>query len=76
MLKSIEAIDTTKAIDAYTLQLIEEGIIIMRALVNSIKRLYESGRLTKEQVAERVVKGTLDEAEYEEITGEAYAAKE
>lgn len=48
----------------------------MRALVNSIKRLYESGRLTKEQVAERVVKGTLDEAEYKEITGEAYAAKE
>lgn len=48
----------------------------MRALVNSIKRLYESSRLTKEQVAERVVKGTLDEAEYEEITGEAYAAKE
>lgn len=47
----------------------------MRALVNSIKRLYESGRLTKEQVAERVVKGTLNETEYEEITGEAYAAK-
>lgn len=27
MLKSIEAIDTTKAIDAYTLQLIEEGLL-------------------------------------------------
>lgn len=47
----------------------------MRALVNSIKRLYESDRLTKEQVAERVVKGTIDETEYEEITGEAYERK-
>lgn len=47
----------------------------MRALVNSIKRLYEAGRLTKEQVAERVTKGTLDETEYEEITGETYAAE-
>lgn len=47
----------------------------MRALVNSIKRLYESGRLTKEQVAERVVKGTLNETEYEEITGEKYKAE-
>ena len=27
MLKSIEAIDATKAIDAYTLQLIEEGLL-------------------------------------------------
>lgn len=44
----------------------------MRALVNSLKRLYEAGKLTKEQLAERVEKGTIDEAEYEEITGEAY----
>lgn len=27
MLKSVEEIDTTKAIDAYTLQLLEEGVI-------------------------------------------------
>lgn len=48
----------------------------MRTLIDSLKRLYTAGRLTKEQVAERVVKGTLNETEYEEITGEAYAAKE
>lgn len=47
----------------------------MRALVNSIKRLYESGRLTKEQVSERVVRGTIDEVEYKEITGKAYSAE-
>lgn len=44
----------------------------MRALVNSLKRLYEAGKLTKEQLAERVKKGTIDETEYEEITGEIY----
>lgn len=44
----------------------------MRALVNSLKRLYEAGKLTKEQLAERVKKGTIDEEEYKEITGEAY----
>lgn len=47
----------------------------MRALVNSLKRLYNAGKLTKEQLKERVVKGTIDEAEYEEITGEAYEAE-
>lgn len=47
----------------------------MRALVNSLKRLYDAGKLTKEQLAERVVKGTIDESEYEEITGETYKAK-
>lgn len=44
----------------------------MRALVNSLKRLYEAGKLTKEQLVERVEKGTIDEAEYKEITGETY----
>lgn len=44
----------------------------MRALVNSLKRLYEAGKLTKKQLTERVEKGTIDEAEYEEITGETY----
>lgn len=47
----------------------------MRALVNSLKRLYEAGRLTKEQLKERVEKGTIDKAEYAEITGEAYDAE-
>ena len=32
-------------------------------------------RLTKEQIAARVEKGTIDEAEYEEITGEKYKAE-
>lgn len=41
-------------------------------LVNSLKRLFTAGRVTKEQVAERVQKGTITEADYQEITGEAY----
>lgn len=40
----------------------------MRVLIDSLKRLYTAGRLTKEQIAARVEKGTIDEAEYEEIT--------
>ena len=44
----------------------------MRTIVKSIKRLYEAGRLTLEQVRERVVKGTINEEEYEYITGEPY----
>ena len=36
----------------------------MRALIDSLKRLYAAGRLTKEQIAARVEKGTIDEAEY------------
>lgn len=41
-------------------------------LVNSLKRLYESGRLTKDQIKERVERGTITENEYEYITGEIY----
>ena len=48
----------------------------MRVLVNSLKRLYEADRLTKEQVAERVAKGTISKEEYEEITGEVYESAE
>lgn len=44
----------------------------MSILVNSLTRLYESGRLTKEQIKERVEKGSINEKEYQEITGEAY----
>lgn len=47
----------------------------MRALIDSLKRLYAAGRLTKEQIAARVEKGTIDEAEYEEITGEKYKGR-
>ena len=45
----------------------------MRVLIDSLKRLYTAGRLTKEQIAARVEKGTIDEAEYEEITGCTHA---
>jgi uncharacterized XkdX family phage protein len=41
-------------------------------LVNSLKRLYDAGRLTKEQIAERVDRGTITQEDYEYITGESY----
>lgn len=41
-------------------------------LVNSLKRLYAAGRVTKDQIGERVEKGTITEADYQEITGEIY----
>lgn len=48
----------------------------MSTLVESLKRLYKAGRLTKEQIAERVTKGTITPAEYEYITGEPYPSNE
>ena len=42
-------------------------------LLESLRRLYESGRLTKAQMKARVTKGTITEEEYESIVGEAYA---
>ena len=39
----------------------------MRTLVKSMKRLYDAGKVTKEQVNE-----TISAEEYEYITGEAY----
>lgn len=44
----------------------------MRTLVESFKRLYEAGRLTKEQVAARVKSKVISKTEYREITGEDY----
>lgn len=41
-------------------------------LVNSLKRLYATGRITKEQLSERIEKGTITPADYKEITGEEY----
>lgn len=41
----------------------------MRMLVESLKRLYESGRLTKEQILDRVTSGKITQSEYEYITG-------
>lgn len=46
----------------------------MRILVESFKRLYKAGRLTKDQMKERVTRGLIDEEEYEYITGEPYEA--
>lgn len=39
----------------------------MRAIAESLKRLYKAGRLTKEQIWDRMKKGTITEAEYNEI---------
>ncbi len=45
-------------------------------LVNSLKRLYESGKLTKEQVADRVKKGSITTSDYKAITGEVIGDEE
>lgn len=47
-----------------------------RILVNSLKRLYTNGRLTIEQIAERVAKGSITAEEYLYITGEEYSSTE
>lgn len=44
----------------------------MSTLVESLKRLYLKGKLTKEQIKARVVKGTITTDEYKYITGEDY----
>ena len=41
-----------------------------RAIIESLKRLYEAGRLTKEQLMERVEKGTITIEEYHYIVGD------
>ena len=46
----------------------------MRTLVESLKRLHEKGKLTQEQVAERVAKGSISADEFRHITGEEYVA--
>ena len=42
----------------------------MKMLVESLKRMYKKGTLTKEQISERVAKGSISADEYEYITGE------
>jgi uncharacterized XkdX family phage protein len=45
--------------------------------VESLKRLYAvKHTLTKEQIAERVSKGSISAEEYEYITGEEYSENE
>lgn len=48
----------------------------MKILVESLKRMYKKGTLTKEQIAERVTKGSISVEEYEYITGEKYSGGE
>ena len=44
----------------------------MRTLVESFKRLYNAGRLTKAQLAQRVENGLITAEEFEYITGDPY----
>ena len=41
-------------------------------LVESMKRIYQDGKITKDDVAERVKTGKITTADYEYITGETY----
>ena len=41
-------------------------------LVESMKRLYQSGKITKDSVKARVKSGKITEDEYEYITAEEY----
>lgn len=45
----------------------------MKAVVASFKRLYEDGKVTKDDMKKRVVRGIITEDEYRIITGEDYA---
>ena len=42
----------------------------MRILVESLKRLYESGRATKEELLDRVASGKISQEEYEYIASQ------
>ena len=46
----------------------------MKAVVASFKRLYEGGKVTKDDMKKRVARGIITEDEYKIITGEDYAA--
>lgn len=45
----------------------------MSILIESFKRLYKAGKITKEQLNDRVKSGVITEEDYSYITGEAYA---
>ena len=45
----------------------------MKTLVESLKRMYKKGILTKKQIAERIAKGSISADEYEYITGEKFS---
>ena len=44
----------------------------MRTLTESMKRLLDAGKVTMEQIKERVKKEIISPEEYENITGEKY----
>ena len=46
----------------------------MRILVESLKRLFGKGDLTKEQIAERVERNSISADEYKYITSKVYKA--
>ena len=48
----------------------------MKMLVESLKRMYKKGTLTKEQISERVSKGSISVDEYEYITDSTRALQE
>lgn len=41
-------------------------------LVNSLKRLYEDKKVTKEDIVQRVKNGTITESDFKKITGDQY----
>lgn len=44
-------------------------------LIESLKRLYNRGTLTRVDIAQRVEKGTITVGDYESITGEAFTSQ-
>nr|DAM32827.1 MAG TPA: hypothetical protein [Bacteriophage sp.] len=41
----------------------------MSTFIESLKRLYESGRATKEEILDRVVSGKITQEQYNELMG-------
>lgn len=41
----------------------------MSTFIESLKRLYESGRVTKEEILDRVVSGKITQGQYNELMG-------
>lgn len=75
---SLKADIEQSAIDSYTLELMESGVLqdmAYRTLVESLKRLYSKGLVTKEMLDIRLANGVITEAEYEYIIGQLLFSK-
>lgn len=48
----------------------------MRTLVDSLKRLYNKGSVTSDRLRGMVAKGTIDEEDFEYITGTSFVVEE